>query len=56
MKMNKWHAHVVDMAKHMNMVGGPVWWGARAPCPPKFGAGCRRECKRSKCQLDMGQL
>jgi len=21
--MTKWHAHVVDMAKHMNMVGGP---------------------------------
>jgi len=23
-KMTKWHAHVVHMAKHMNTVGGPV--------------------------------
>jgi len=32
--MTKWHAHVAHMAKHMNMVGGPLWWGARAPFPP----------------------
>jgi len=23
--MTKWHAHVVHMVKHMNMVGAPVW-------------------------------
>jgi len=26
--MTYWHAHV---AKHMNMVEGPLWWGPRAP-------------------------
>jgi len=25
--MTKWHAHVVHMAKHTNMVGAPVRWG-----------------------------
>jgi len=40
--MTKWHAHVVYMAKHMNMVGalfdGGPW--ARAPwAPSKSGAG-----------------
>ena len=30
--MTKWHEHAAHMAKHMNMVGGPLWWG---PCPPK---------------------
>jgi len=29
----------LHMAKHINMVGSPVWWRARAPCPPKSGAG-----------------
>jgi len=29
-KTSKWHAHVVHMAEHMNMVGGPG--------PPKSGA------------------
>jgi len=27
--MTKWHAHVVHMVKHMNMVGGPCLVG----CP-----------------------
>jgi len=30
------------MAKHTNMVGGPLWWGALGPAPwapPKSGAG-----------------
>jgi len=31
--MTKWHAHVVHMAKHMNMVGVPFWWGALGPGP-----------------------
>jgi len=35
-----WYAHVAHMAKHMNLVGGPHWWGARALGPtPKSGAG-----------------
>jgi len=25
MKITKWHAHVVNMAKQMNMVGGPLF-------------------------------
>jgi len=25
--MTKWHVHVAHMAKHMNMVGDPLWWG-----------------------------
>jgi len=36
--MTKWHAH---MAKHMNMVGGTLWWGALGPgplAPPESGA------------------
>jgi len=32
--MNKWHAHVAHMAKHTNMVGGPLWWGGLDPGPP----------------------
>jgi len=31
--MTKWHAHVVHMAKHMNMVGDPVWWEPWARSP-----------------------
>ena len=31
--MTKWHAYVAHMAKHMNMVGGPLWWGALGPDP-----------------------
>jgi len=31
MKMTKWHAHVVHMAKHMNPGGGP---SARDPWTP----------------------
>jgi len=34
------------MAKRMNMVEGPLWWGswARAPCaPPKSGAAMTSE-------------
>ena len=31
--MTKRHAHVVHMAKYMNMVGAPVWWGALDPGP-----------------------
>jgi len=34
LKTPMWHAHVVHMAKHMNMVGSPLWWGPWAPCPP----------------------
>jgi len=26
--MTKWHEHVIHMAKHINMVGGPFRWGA----------------------------
>jgi len=29
--MTKWHAHVAHMAKHMNMVEAPLWWGALGP-------------------------
>jgi len=36
--MTKWHAHFVHMAKHMNMVGDPVLWGALGQDPPKSGA------------------
>jgi len=39
--MTKWHAHVVPMAKHMDMVGGPFLVGALYPGPlgpPKSGA------------------
>jgi len=36
-KMTKWHAYVAHTAKHINMVGGPVWWEALGP--PKSGAG-----------------
>jgi len=36
LKMTTWHAHVVHMAKHMNMVGGPGP-GTLGP-PPKSGA------------------
>jgi len=42
--MTKWHAHVVHfvhMAKHMKMVGDPLWWRPWArPLgpPPKYGA------------------
>jgi len=34
--MTKWHAHIPHVAKHMNMLGGPLWWGALGPgpCPP----------------------
>jgi len=32
--MTNWHAHVSHMAIHMKMVGGPLWWGPRAPWPP----------------------
>jgi len=32
-KMNKWHAQVVHMAKHMNMVGGPFLVGGLGPGP-----------------------
>jgi len=35
--MTKWHAHVAHVAKHVNMVGGPFWWGTLGPgplCPP----------------------
>ena len=35
-KMIEWHARVVDMAKHMNMVGG-AGPGPLVPTP-KFGA------------------
>jgi len=31
--MTKRHAHVAHMAKHMNMVGGPFWWGTWAWAP-----------------------
>jgi len=31
--MTKFHAHVAHMAKHMNMVGGLLWWGALVPGP-----------------------
>jgi len=31
--MTKWHAHVVDMAKHMNMVGDPFLVGNPGPGP-----------------------
>jgi len=31
--MTKWHAHVEHMAKHMNMVGDPLLWGALRPGP-----------------------
>jgi len=34
--MTKWHAQVAHMAKHMNMVGGPLCWGSLGP--PKSGA------------------
>jgi len=43
--MTKCHARVAHMAKHINMVGDPLWWGAwtRVPwSPPKFGAGTTR--------------
>ena len=33
-EMTKWHAHVVHMANHINVVGGPVWWEARVPWAP----------------------
>jgi len=36
--MAKWHAHVTHMAKHMNMIGSPLWWGAWAS--QKSGTGC----------------
>jgi len=39
--MTKWQAQVVHMAKHMNMVGDPFWWGALGSGllgPPKSGA------------------
>jgi len=34
--MTQWHAHVTQMAKNMNMVGDPLWWGSwtRAPWAP----------------------
>jgi len=31
--MTKWHAHVAHMAKHMNTVVGPLWWGVLWPVP-----------------------
>jgi len=31
--MAKWRAHVAHMAKHMNMVGGPLRWGVLGPGP-----------------------
>jgi len=48
--MTKWHAYVVNMAKPMNMVGGPgsgpLWLPPKsgpAPCPPNTPllAGCK---------------
>jgi len=27
------HAHVAHMAKHMNMVGRPLWWGSLGSGP-----------------------
>jgi len=33
-KMTKWHEYAVHMAKRMNMVGAPIWWGALG-LPPK---------------------
>jgi len=39
--MTKRHAHVAHMAEHMNIVGGPLWWGVMGPGPlgpPKSGA------------------
>jgi len=44
--MTKWHAHVVHMAKNMNMVG------ALGPGPPKSGADCsqgRRTLGQVRC-------
>ena len=38
-KMTLWHADVARMAKHMNMVRGPLWWGDWSRSPPKSGAG-----------------
>jgi len=39
LKMTKWHAHVEHMAKHMNVVGSSLWWGALGHFPPpKSGA------------------
>jgi len=38
--MTKWQAHVAHITKHMNMVGGPLWWGSLGPAPlspPKSG-------------------
>jgi len=29
--MSNWDAHVPHLAKHMNMVGGPLWWEALGP-------------------------
>jgi len=37
--MTLWHADVARMAKHMNMVRGPLWWGDWSRSPPKSGAG-----------------
>jgi len=31
LKTTKWHANVAYMAKHMNMVGGFLWWGPKGP-------------------------
>jgi len=36
-KMTKWHAHVVDVAKHMNMVGGPGPRPLGSPLNPALG-------------------
>jgi len=33
-KMTNWHAYVLHMAKHVNMVGDPLWWGALGPMAP----------------------
>ena len=46
--MTKWHAHVVHMAKHTNMVGGPFLVGDPGPGflwpTPKFGAASTTPC------------
>jgi len=31
--MSKWHAQVAYMAKHMSVVGGPLWWGTLGQGP-----------------------
>jgi len=52
--MTKWHAHVVHMAKHMNMVGGLFL--VRGPGPPSKSGADQQWCRSWGCRRTLPKV